>query len=59
MDLGQLFKYYLSMFNPKEGNDLYIVYNELLNCNRTRVSPILPLSDTRTLLVKYTYTFSL
>ena len=46
-------------FNPKEGSDLYIVYNELLNTERYRHMPIMPLRDNRTLLVKYSYTFTL
>jgi hypothetical protein len=49
-------------YNPAEGNDLYIVYNEGLN---TRYDPLDPLGprrprlNTRTLLIKYTYTFAL
>jgi hypothetical protein len=45
-------------FNPREGTDLYIVYNEGLNTDRMREIPILPRSMGRTLLVKYTYTFN-
>ena len=44
-------------YNCREGNDLYIVYNETLNTDRYRETPFLPLTDTRTILVKYTYTF--
>ena len=44
-------------YNPREGNDLYIVYNEALNTNRFGNLPIQPLSSARTILVKYTYTF--
>ncbi len=44
-------------YNFSEGNDLYIVYNEALNTDRHRETPFLPLTDTRTILVKYTYTF--
>lgn len=45
-------------YNPKEGNDLYLVYNERLNTKRTVLSgPDLPLSSRRAILVKYTYTF--
>ncbi len=44
-------------YNPKEGNDLYIVYNEGLNTDRYSYTPTRPLSSSRTLLVKYTYTF--
>lgn len=46
-------------YNPRDGNDFYLVYNETLNSNRERHSPVLPLTDNRTLLVKYNYTFSL
>jgi hypothetical protein len=46
-------------FNPKEGNDLYIVYNENLNRERNREIPVLPLIENRTIALKYTYTFNL
>lgn len=44
-------------YNFRDGNDLWIVLNEGLNMNRQDVSPFLPRSNSRTLLVKYTYTF--
>jgi hypothetical protein len=44
-------------YNFREGNDLWIVYNEGVNTDRDRVTPTLPFTDTRTVLVKYTYTF--
>ena len=44
-------------YNPREGNDFYIVYNEGLNTNIYRESPSLPRSETRVLMLKYTYTF--
>lgn len=44
-------------YNPREGNDLYLVYNEGLNTNRSAFDPMLPLTSARTILVKYTYTF--
>ncbi|MDH5599563.1 MAG: DUF5916 domain-containing protein, partial [Cyclobacteriaceae bacterium] len=44
-------------FNPKEGNDLYIVYNDIENTNLYRQSITLPQYQFRTLLVKYIYTF--
>jgi len=44
-------------YNPKEGSDLYIVYNEGLNTNLDREIPTLPRSDNRSVLIKYTYTF--
>jgi hypothetical protein len=43
-------------YNPREGNDLYFVYNEGLNTNRFRDIPVLPYADNRAFLVKYTYT---
>jgi hypothetical protein len=44
-------------YNPREGNDLYIVYDEGLNTDRQREIPVLPRTSIRTILVKYTYTF--
>lgn len=46
-------------YNFREGNDLWIVYNENLNTERNRVLPMLPASAGRTFLLKYTYTFGL
>jgi len=46
-------------FNPREGNDLYLVYNDLLNDNREREVPHLPFRSVRALVLKYTYTFQL
>jgi hypothetical protein len=46
-------------YNPTEGTDLYVVWNESVNSDRYAVSPIAPLSQTRTLLVKYARTFTL
>ena len=46
-------------YNPKEGNDLFIVYNSDLNAERGFVNPLLPLTNQRSLLIKYSYTFSL
>ncbi|MEO5798758.1 MAG: DUF5916 domain-containing protein [Gemmatimonadales bacterium] len=43
-----------------EGSDLYLVYNDRLNVDRMRLMPAqpeLPVSQERTLLVKYTRTF--
>ena len=45
-------------YNFREGSDLWLVYNEGMNLDRYRSSPPLPLSDTRTLMLKYTYTFA-
>lgn len=46
-------------YNPKEGNDLYIVYNDLRNTNIGRTSPELPKLVNRVIMLKYTYTFNL
>ena len=46
-------------YNPAEGNDLFIVYNEGINTNRHREIPTLPTTETRTIVLKYTYTFNL
>ncbi len=44
-------------YNFREGNDLWLVYNEGLNTDRRRDFPTRPLTDNRTVLLKYTYTF--
>ncbi|MBW6498460.1 MAG: hypothetical protein K0B09_08745, partial [Bacteroidales bacterium] len=46
-------------YNPREGNDFYIVYDEGLNTEIHRLTPSLPFSSGRTILLKYTYTFKL
>jgi|WetSurSiteA1Bulk_404760.scaffolds.fasta_scaffold01854_6 hypothetical protein len=46
-------------FNPREGNDLYLVYNEGRNIEQSRVSPELNPIANRGILIKYTYTFIL
>lgn len=45
-------------YNPREGNDLYIVFNDGLNTNRHSTVPVQPLSNGRAVLLKYTYTFN-
>lgn len=44
-------------YNPREGIDLYLVYNENLNTHRRREIPNLPFSSNRAIMVKYSYTF--
>ncbi len=44
-------------YNFREGSDLWFVFSEGLNRNRIREYPVLPLSSSRTAIVKYTYTF--
>jgi hypothetical protein len=46
-------------YNLREGNDFWIVYNEGVNTDRDRLTPPLPFTDARTVLVKYTHTFHL
>ncbi len=46
-------------YNPREGDDLYIVWNEGMNANRFDYDPVRPRTDQRTLLVKYSRTLSL
>ena len=46
-------------YNPEEGNDLYLVYDEAFNMNREREVPMLPLTKNRTILLKYNYSFNL
>jgi len=46
-------------YNPREGNDLYLVFNEGRNTELDREIPKLPVYYSRSLLLKYTYTFSL
>ena len=45
-------------YNPREGNDLYLVYNEILNTDRLGKIPYPPRSGGRALLLKYSYTFN-
>jgi hypothetical protein len=42
-------------YNRREGQDLYLVFNDGLNTERTGVEPGLPLSAGRTLLLKYSH----
>ena len=46
-------------YNPREGNDFYIVWNETFNSQRFSLDPVAPLSQERTLLVKYSHTLTL
>jgi len=46
-------------YNPADGNDLYLVYNEVLNNGPLPDVPNSPLSDSRTIMVKYVHTFRL
>ena len=47
-------------YNPREGNDFYVVYNEGTNSDLERdilELPRIPRMNYRTILLKYTYTF--
>ena len=44
-------------YNPIDGNDLYLVYNEVLNNQQSLRNN--PLSDSRIIMVKYIHTFRL
>lgn len=57
--VDKVFANFRFRYNPREGNDLYLVYNEGLNSNIARDVPTLPRSAGRTILLKYTYTFKL
>lgn len=45
-------------YNPREGTDLYLVYNEGVNTDRAGKVPYPPLSSGRALYVKFNYTFN-
>jgi hypothetical protein len=47
-------------YNPREGNDFYLVYNERLNTDRATPAgePSLPRSAQRAMLLKYNHTFN-
>lgn len=46
-------------YNPSEGNDFYIVVNDIENTGGTDPLVELPAYYSRTLILKYTYTFKL
>ena len=46
-------------YNPREGNDLWIVYNEGMNTDLAREMPRPPGLAARTVMLKYTFTFRL
>jgi len=46
-------------YNPREGNDFFLVYNEVLNTDRAREIPHLPITDNRAVMIKYSYTFNI
>jgi hypothetical protein len=46
-------------YNPREGNDFYIVFNEGRNTDIFKETPNLPRIDNQAFQVKYSYTFTL
>ncbi|MEN8115834.1 MAG: DUF5916 domain-containing protein [Bacteroidota bacterium] len=46
-------------YNPREGNDFYLVFNEIRNLKPELETPTLPNLANRTILLKYTHTFIL
>jgi hypothetical protein len=46
-------------YNPGEGTDLYLVWDEAINADRFERFPVAPLSQGRRLLIKYAQTFTL
>ena len=46
-------------YNPIDGNDFYLVYNEVINNNPNSVIPNLPISENRAIMVKYVHTLRL
>lgn len=46
-------------YNPREGNDFYVVFNEIRNLKPGIETPRLPKLGNRTVLLKYTHTFIL
>lgn len=46
-------------YNPREGTDLYVVFNQGLNTDRTRLDPHLPVVDKQAVIVKFVKTFTL
>lgn len=53
----QLFGNLRFRYNPREGNDLYIVFNDVLNTTTVDEIPRNPTNDSSVILIKYTYTF--
>ena len=45
-------------YNPREGTDIYLVYNEGSNTDRFRRTPGPPALSDRTILLKFNYTFN-
>jgi hypothetical protein len=46
-------------YNPREGTDLYIVFNQGLNSETSRLTPHLPFVNNQALIIKFLKTFTL
>jgi hypothetical protein len=46
-------------YNPREGTDLYILFNQGMNCNVNRLAPKLPIINNEAVIVKFVKTFIL
>jgi hypothetical protein len=46
-------------YNPREGNDFYLVYNDFRSINIRNSVPVKPSFFNKTIMVKYTHTFIL
>lgn len=46
-------------YNPREGNDFYLVFNDFRGLDQRGIIPVLPPFFNRTVMVKYTHTFIL
>jgi hypothetical protein len=57
--VDKLFSNIRFRYNPSEGNDFWLVYDEDMNTGLKREVPRLPRTSGRTILLKYTYTFRL
>ena len=44
-------------YNPREGVDLYLVYNEGIYTDRLLYDPVRPYRSDRIVMLKYAYTF--
>ena len=58
-EANELISNFRFRYNPKEGNDFFLVFNEGRSLENDANMPIIPTFNNRTLLLKYTYTFSL
>ncbi len=58
-DTGKIGSNFRFRFNPREGNDLWLVYNEAIHTELEREIPYRPRLAGRTIMLKYTYTFRL